>query len=77
MADKRLSDLCHVDELSRMRDRMFGLHEALTGDGLPNGPARSGIVQLSDDICKMMTTCATAFETERQYRIADAGGARG
>ena len=68
----RLSDLDHIDELTRMKLRLHALETALCGArSFDKGDERDGILQLVCDLIERMTACAEAFEAEQKLRAED------
>jgi hypothetical protein len=67
-AVERLDDIGHMDELNRMKDRIFGLEAAINHICDPAIAFEAGVCQLASDISNAMEECAKAFEAELEMR---------
>jgi hypothetical protein len=67
-AVERLDDIGHMDELNRMKDRIFGLEAAINHICDPAIAFEAGVCQLASDISNAMAACAAAFEVEMELQ---------
>jgi hypothetical protein len=66
--EERLSDFAHVEELERMKDRLFGLRAAILGACDHDDAFDAGLRRLVADIADQMDECFAAFEAEHELR---------
>jgi hypothetical protein len=66
--EERLDDIGHMDELNRMKDRLFGLQAAINDICDPKVAFEAGVCQLASDISNAMAACAAAFEVEMELQ---------
>jgi hypothetical protein len=69
--EERLDDIDHMDELNRMKHRIFGLEAAILGACNSDTSFNHGLKRLASDIADAMAACAEAFEAERELRRSE------
>jgi hypothetical protein len=66
--EERLTDVGQMDELNRMKNRIYGLEAAILGACDRDEPFNHGLKRLAYDVAEAMEACVDAFEAERQRR---------
>jgi len=71
LGEDQIVDLRHVDELNRMKSRLYGIEATVIGvHGDSEDELELGILWLISDVVERMHQCAEAFEAVRQVRRA-------
>jgi hypothetical protein len=65
-----VADTRHLDELDRMKWRLYGLEAAVVGAEMD---CNEGLSQLFSDVISHMERCVDAFKAVRQIRLARRG----